>query len=476
MGQSLKKMKKGTSKGRRTNPRTAEENEDHLDLSSAREVHSSNYYKAREVKREPKKENVADNKNNVKESNQGLMKIFVKVLQKPLITFEVLSSDTVKGLKELIEDEEGIPTYQQMLMFGGQELEDGKKLSDYNITKNSYLVMVMENQSDNSDDESDEKSAKESAEESDEVSDEESDEESDDDKDHSDNTDDNDWEDVSSDEDKGRYGRYKFRTRIQESDEESDEESVLSWPSVEQSEEQSDDDSNEESDEESDKQSDEESDKESVEESLEQSDESEEDSDEEDNGQDHDEENEISQARQMRIEGNSIFGKFKNSFHKGQQKSYLTDAVKCYEEALKLVGNDEKGNKEKASICKNLAISFDYLTQLEERFQSTRLHLWQRALEYFVMAIYYGKRHGKKWLKELCDKFQKCYSNLDSDEQTINIMLNVLYNAGKMNHCKIFCQIARGILLDYGDGVLDRSLQAISDKKYKIGLPLLHEL
>ena len=204
--------------------------------------------------------------------------------------------------------------------------------------------------------------------------------------------------------------------------------------------------------------------------------ESEEDSDEEDNGQDHDEENEISQARQMRIKGNSIFGKFKNSFHKGQQKSYLTDAVKCYEEALKLVGNDEKGNKEKASICKNLAISFDYLTQLEERFLSTRLHLWQRALEYFVMAIYYGKRHGKKWLKELCDKFQKCYSNLDSDEQTINIMLNVLYNAGKMNHCKIFCKIARGILLDYGDGVLDRSLQAISDKKYKIGLPLLHEL
>ena len=75
MGQSLKKMKKGTSKGRRTNPRTAG---GHLDLSSAREVHSSNYYKAREVKREPKKENVGDDKNNVEESNQT-MKINVNI-------------------------------------------------------------------------------------------------------------------------------------------------------------------------------------------------------------------------------------------------------------------------------------------------------------------------------------------------------------------------------------------------------------
>ena len=453
MGQGLKKMKKGTSKGRR------------IRINSDPDL-------SREVKREPKKENVGDDKNNVKESNQT-MKINVNIIQEGNIlrrSFEVLSSYTVKEIKMKIEDKEGIPTDQQILFFRGERLEDEKTLSNCGIIENSYIHMTIrdsENQSDNSDDESDKESAKESAEESDEVSDEESDEESDDDKDNSDNTDDNDndWEDVSSDEDKGRYGRYKFRTRIQESDEESDEESVLSWPSVEQSDEQSDDDSNEESDEESDKESEEESDEES-----------EEDSDEEDNGQDHDEENEISQARQMRIKGNSIFGKFKNSFHKGQQKSYLTDAVKCYEEALKLVGNDEKGNKEKASICKNLAISFDYLTQLEERFLSTRLHLWQRALEYFVMAIYYGKRHGKKWLQELCDKFQKCYSNLDSDEQTINIMLNVLYNAGKMNHCKIFCQIARGILLDYGDGVLDRSLQAISDKKYKIGLPLLHEL
>ena len=178
----------------------------------------------------------------------------------------------------------------------------------------------------------------------------------------------------------------------------------------------------------------------------------------------------------MRIKGNSFFGKFKNSSHKGQQKGFLSDAVQNYEEALKLVGNDEKYEKEKASICKNLAISLDYLTQLEVRFISTRHHLWQTSLEYYVMAIYYGKRHGKKWLKELCDKFQKCYSNLDSDEQTINIMLNVLYNAGKMNHCKNFCEIARGILLDYGDGILDRSLQAISEKKYKIGLPPLHEL
>ena len=184
----------------------------------------------------------------------------------------------------------------------------------------------------------------------------------------------------------------------------------------------------------------------------------------------------LAQAEEIRMKGNAFFGKFKNSPIKGQQKGFLTDAVQNYEEALKLVGNDEKYEKEKASICKNLAISLDYLTQLEARFISTRLHLWQKALDYYVMAIHYGKLHGIKWHEELCGKFEKCYSNLDSNEQTITIILNVLYNAGKMNHSEKFGQIARGIFMDYGDGILTRALEAISDKKYKIGLPLLHEL
>ena len=182
------------------------------------------------------------------------------------------------------------------------------------------------------------------------------------------------------------------------------------------------------------------------------------------------------QAAEIRLKGNAFFGKFKNSPIKGQQKGFLTDAVQNYEEALKLVGNDEKDEKEKASICKNLAISLDYLTQLEERFLSTRLHLWQRALEYYVMAIHYGIFHGEKWLEGLCDKFEICYTNLDSDEKTTTIVLQILYNAGKMNHSKKFGKIARGILMDYGDGILTRALEAISDKKYKIGVPLLHEL
>ena len=80
MGQSLKKMKKGTSKGRR------------IRISSDPDL-------SREVKREPKRENVGDDKNNVEESNHGLMKIFVKVLQKPLTTFEVFSFVTVGCLK-----------------------------------------------------------------------------------------------------------------------------------------------------------------------------------------------------------------------------------------------------------------------------------------------------------------------------------------------------------------------------------------
>ena len=71
------------------------------------------------------------------------MQIFVRVVFVGTITIVCSPHDTIAVAKALVQGETGVPRHQFRLVFAGDTLEDGRTLSDYNIQKESTLVLAI---------------------------------------------------------------------------------------------------------------------------------------------------------------------------------------------------------------------------------------------------------------------------------------------------------------------------------------------
>jgi large subunit ribosomal protein L40e len=64
---------------------------------------------------------------------QGGIQLFAKTLTGKTVSIKVEEGESIEEVKAKIAEKEGIPAEQQQIIFGGQQLQDGKTIDDYNI-------------------------------------------------------------------------------------------------------------------------------------------------------------------------------------------------------------------------------------------------------------------------------------------------------------------------------------------------------
>ena len=72
-----------------------------------------------------------------------MLHLFIKTINGDSINIEVQSDSSVKKIKDEINKKNNISICKQKLMLNGSELEDDKKISEYNIQDYTTIHLIM---------------------------------------------------------------------------------------------------------------------------------------------------------------------------------------------------------------------------------------------------------------------------------------------------------------------------------------------
>ncbi len=69
--------------------------------------------------------------------------IFINTLRGKTITLSVRATSRVDEVRMMIAKQEGVQPYRQRLLYAGKQLEDGHRISDYDIRWESTLMLLV---------------------------------------------------------------------------------------------------------------------------------------------------------------------------------------------------------------------------------------------------------------------------------------------------------------------------------------------
>uniref|UniRef100_A0A914XR30 Ubiquitin-like domain-containing protein n=1 Tax=Plectus sambesii TaxID=2011161 RepID=A0A914XR30_9BILA len=72
-----------------------------------------------------------------------MVEVFVKTLTGRTISLQIPLSTSVEDVRAFIQDREGIPEDHQRLLIGGQQMDDGRSLAEYNVMEWSTIHLVL---------------------------------------------------------------------------------------------------------------------------------------------------------------------------------------------------------------------------------------------------------------------------------------------------------------------------------------------
>lgn len=71
------------------------------------------------------------------------MQIFVRMPARHTNTLSVHPRNTIEEIKQVLQDQEGVPSEALRLVYGGRQLEDDQSLDDYKIEYESTIYLVL---------------------------------------------------------------------------------------------------------------------------------------------------------------------------------------------------------------------------------------------------------------------------------------------------------------------------------------------